>query len=157
MATKNAKRSKEVNRKLTLVLGDALSPAAQTSAFVDSQELDGGGFTIKTRSPLIKPDKFPLDKVLKGVFTKLVPCICGKMEDGKDKWGNLIEIVPVGAKVGVALAATAVLRGALDITGVGEEADSIHIGKVVAIQRLPEKLPSKKGNDAWNFIVGIQD
>lgn len=119
--------------------------------------MDMKRFTIKSRSPLIKPMMIPTTKAIIGRFVKLIPCTSGKNEDGTPKMGNLMEILPEGQQVGYALAITAVLRGALDISGTGDKATSPHLGKIVAIQRCEERIPSQKGQAAWNFIVGIDE
>jgi len=169
MATKTkstkTKFSKETSKKLALVRGDALNPSADhVPAIVRADTLSTKGFIVKegfivkSRSPMIKPAALKKGDAITGVFTKIITCVAGKNDDGTDKPGNLIELVPRGAQVGVAFPVTAVIRGALDITGVGDKAESPHLGKEVIIQALGEenKIPSKKGQDAWNFIVAIK-
>lgn len=110
---------------------------------------------VVSMAPMLKPQQFPVGVVLVGKFAKIFATKPGKNEDGSDKTGEGFEIMPEGAKVGVALPAVAVLKRALEITGSGDAATSPHLGKTVAIQKLAEKIPSKKGNAAWNFIVEI--
>jgi len=113
------------------------------------------GVEIKALSPMIKPLDFPVGRVLVGKLTRLFETKPGTAEDGSAKKGEGLEIIPPGAKIGVSIPATAVLRVALDITGKGAEAKCPYIGRFIAVQKAAEKLPSKKGNDAWNFMVAI--
>lgn len=114
------------------------------------------GAEIKVMSPMIRPVDFPVGKVLVGVFTKIFQTTPGKNEDGTDKKGFGVEIVPEGAQVGIALAAVATLKGALNITGTSmEDVKSPYLGRTIAVQRSANRLPSKKGNDAWHFLVAI--
>lgn len=112
---------------------------------------------VVSMAPMIKPAAFPVGVVLVGKFAKIFATKPGKNDDGSDKTGEGVEIMPDGAKVGIALPAVAVLKRALEITGSGDNATSPLLGKTVAIQKLAEKIPSKKGNSAWNFIVEIHD
>lgn len=107
---------------------------------------------VKTLSPLLSPRDFPVGKVLVGRFTKIF-----ETNPTKDKKGVGIEIVPDGSRTGIALAAVATISQALEIDDVskGKQATSPHLGKIIAVQILPDKLPSKKGKDAWNFLVAI--
>jgi hypothetical protein len=68
-----------------------------------------------------------------------------------------VEIIPVGAKVGVSLPLVATLKMGLQVGVVDGEPVSALLGKVVHIQLLPEKLPSKKGQAAWNYLVGYEE
>jgi len=124
----------------------------ESSALVPISDLDSSKFTVISRSPMLKPAQMPLGKAVVGVFTKLITC-----HPQKDKLGNMAEIVPVGSKVGVCIPLTGVLKGALRVTGEGDDAESEFVGKEVAIQRLNDKIPSKKGQDAWNFIVAVRE
>jgi hypothetical protein len=71
------------------------------------------------------------------------------------KYGNLIEIVPQGATVGAAVPTVATIKTALEITGEGDDAVCPFIGYEVVLERLDGRIPSKRGNDAWNFIVAL--
>ena len=113
------------------------------------------GVEIKALSPMIKPIDFPVGRILVGKLTRIFETKPGQNEDGSAKKGEGLEIIPHGAKVGVSLPATAVLRTALDITGKGGEAKPPYLGRYLAIQKTANKIPSKKGNDAWNFMVAI--
>jgi hypothetical protein len=115
---------------------------------------------VTSMSPLIKPANWPKDRngnnmKLVGKFTKIFTTHPGNDDKGQPKEGNGVEIMPPESKVGVALPLTATLRGGLEVSGVGSTATSPVLGKDVEIQLLEHRLPSKQGNDAWHFIVGI--
>jgi hypothetical protein len=109
---------------------------------------------VKSMSPMLKPAQWPAGAVLVGKFVRLFETHPGNNEDGTPKLGEGIEIVPEGSPVGVSLPAVAVLRTALEISGKGKEATSPFIGRIIEVELLG-KVPSKKGNDAWNFLVSI--
>lgn len=133
------------------------------SAFVSRSSLPKTeGVIIKSMSPMLKPTNWPKidgqNAVLVGIFTKTFDSgdfVEGSGEDKKSKKGTGVEIVPVGRPVGVALPVTATLRTGLDLTGDGKNAVSPYLGRLVEIELLPEKIPSKKGQAAWHFTVAI--
>lgn len=108
------------------------------------------GAEINSMSPLVRPSEFPVGRVLVGKFTKIF-----ETNPTPKKKGEGIEIVPNGSRVGIALPAVATLRTALKIEGEGKSATSEYIGRTIAVQLLPNKIPSKKGQDAWHFLVAI--
>lgn len=126
-------------------------------ALEDSHASDMKGFVVKSRSPMLKPALIPTGKIIRGIFTKLITCVSALEKDGTKKPGNLIEIVKEGNQIGVAIPLTAVLANALEVTGKGDEAESKWLGHEIAIERLADKIPSKQGQDAWNFIVAIKE
>lgn len=140
-------------------LQNAVVPASHfASGFVDAAAFQmPASAVVKTMAPMIKPKDFPVGKVLVGRFKSIFETKPGKAEDGTDKLGEGIEIVPDGAQLGVAIPAGAVIRRALEIEGRGAAATSKFLGKTIAVQKLAEKIPSKKGNDAWNFVIAILD
>lgn len=128
------------------------------SGFVPAENyVSPAGAKVVSMAPMLKPSAFPVGVVLVGKFAKIFATKPGKNDDGSDKTGEGFEIMPEGAKVGIALPAVAVLKRALEITGSGDAATSPHLGKTVAIQKLADKIPSRKGNSAWNFIVEIHE
>jgi len=137
---------------LEIVGGSAFVPAGSVKANKD--------IIIISMSPMIKPAQWPKgadgnNLTLFGRFKKIFPTKPGKGDDGADKVGEGVEIVPDGQPVGVALPCTATLRQGLALTGSGENATSEYLGRNVAIELLPNKIPSKKGNAAWHFVVAI--
>lgn len=140
-------------------LQNAVVPAGHfTGGFVDAGKFQmPAGAVVKTMAQMVKPRDFPVGKVLVGKFVKIFETRPGKDESGNDKLGEGIEIVPDGAQIGVALPAGAIIRRALEIEGKGAAATSKYLGKTIAVQKLPDKIPSKKGNDAWNFVIAILD
>lgn len=127
-----------------------------------SEVVTPAGVIVKSMSPMLKPAAWPVidgkNAVLVGVFTKTFNTAEfseGTGKDKKTKVGTGIEVVPEGAPVGVALPVTATLRTGLEITGDGAEAKSPHLGCVVEIELLPERIKSKKGQAAWHFVVAI--
>lgn len=136
--------------------GALATPSAMQGGFVDRKEaVLPKGVIIKSFAPLIKPINWPKGKDgvnmrLVGKFVKIFTT-----QASKTKTGLGIEIVPDGAPVGVALPVTATLRTGLAISGEAENAKSEYMGRYVAIELLDEKLPSKKGQSAWNFVVAI--
>lgn len=148
---------KTQKEKMQLVRGNALE-SAESPALMDADSMDTGEYTVISRSPMIRPGQLPLNKVLKGRLKRFITCTARPAtKDEPAKLGTMMEIVPDGSQVGVALACTAILCGALRIQGVGETATSEFMGKNIAIRRLEEKAPSKKGQDAWNFIVAVDE
>jgi hypothetical protein len=145
------------NKKVELVKAEGNTAEIASSFLQPANKLDASRFIIKSRSPLIKPGQLPLGQVAVGVLVGFISCEAGKDEKGEPKPGTLIEFRPKGAKVGFCLPAVATLAGALEMKGVGKEATSPYIGHEIAIQRLEEKIPSKRGNSAWNFIVAISE
>ena len=161
------------NKKIVLAPADGETKAAAermetikgnasiASMFQSAAHVDPNKYIIKSRSPLIKPHQMPEGQALIGVLQRFIGVEVGS---GKDKRvGTLAEFKPQGSAIGYAIPLTAVLRGALEVTGDGAgettgdsgEAKSPFIGHEVVIQRMADKIPSKKGNDAWNFIVAI--
>jgi hypothetical protein len=107
---------------------------------------------IKSFSPILKPADFPAEPAyLLGVFKKIFNTREFGQE-GTKKQGLGVEIVPHGARIGVALPVVATLRIGLEIDG---QSHSPYIGRTVCIQKYPERIKSNKGNDAWNFVVAI--
>jgi hypothetical protein len=123
--------------------------------FKKASEVNREGFEVKSRPPTIKPVDFSPGMVLEGVLVGVHGIPATKKGDGKP-WCK-IHIKPEGDRIGVEMAAGALLRSALEINAEDAEgATSPFIGHLVTIELGdPVKLPSKKGNDAWNFIVGI--
>jgi hypothetical protein len=149
------KEVKKADKRLALVKNEG-GTATLAGMFQKGEAFESSGFIVKSRSPMLKPGDIPTDMVVVGVLRKLIVCNSGVGEDQKQKRGVLIELVPQGAQVGAAIPATAVIQGALDMQGVGTENPTCpYLGHEIAIRRLEEKIPSKKGNNAWNFIVAI--
>jgi hypothetical protein len=114
---------------------------------------------ILSMSPMIKPDVFPTGKVLSGIFKGCITVIAGKNQDKSDKAGCLIEIVPSLDTLGYSIPAVATIMRALQITSIGEGHESKftspYINHLVQIRKMPEKIPSKQGQDAWHFLVAV--
>lgn len=141
---------------LTVAGPDARTEIALPGGFINESEFKApAGVIVKSMSPMIKLEKFPVGKVLVGVFTKCFKAGEFKNEDGSMRPGTGIEIVPKGAPVGIAIPLAATLRTGLEVVGTGNEAKSQYFGREVAIKKMPDRIPSKKGQDAWNFIVLI--
>jgi hypothetical protein len=139
----------------------ALEPdnGTQVSPFLDRGSVSMENVRVTSMSPLIAPSKFPIGKILMGKFTKIFVtkefATDQQVKKGESRKGLGVEIMPAGAKVGIALPVVATLKTGLEIRGEGETATSENLGKTVYIELLPEKLKSKKGQDAWHFLVGI--
>lgn len=120
--------------------------------FVGDDYVIPEGIEIRSMSPLIAPAQFPANRRLVGKFTKIF-----ETEPTKGKKGVGVEIIPIGMTSGIALpAVTTLARGlGLDDVEKGKDATSPYIGRYVMIERLPNKIPSKQGQAAWNFLVGI--
>lgn len=125
--------------------------------FVDTAEyVKPEGAIVKVMSPLMRPKDFPVGKVLVGKFAKLFDTNPGENEDGTKKIGEGLEIIPPGSDIGIALPAVATLKTALEITRApGQPAVSPYVGRIISVQKMENRIPSKKGNDAWHFIVAI--
>lgn len=109
------------------------------------------GTVVASMSPMIKPGDFPAGRRLLGKFSKLF-----KTKPADDKDGAGIEITPDGAPVGIAIAAVTTIARALKIEQKnGEEPTSVYLGRYIVIERMEKKIPSKRGQDAWNFLVAI--
>jgi hypothetical protein len=135
---------------------------ASYTLFSPAGQGDVSKFKVKSRSPMIKPAAFPIGQQLRGVIKRLITCEVQPAvaaSKGKEavpaKYGNLIEIVPQGATVGAAVPTVATIKMALEITGEGDSAECPYIGYEVIIERLDSRIPSKRGNDAWNFVVAL--
>jgi hypothetical protein len=160
--SKSKRIVKSAKEKMELVRNPGGALAAQ-ALFRDNKTGVTKGLKVRSRSPLLKPAVFPVGRILSGIFKRTIVCIAGKGEKGRDKLGCLIEIVPDLNSVGVAIPATATLVGPLEITQEGDGTKegtkflSPYIGHMVEIEKLDDKIPSKKGQDAWNFLVAISD
>lgn len=151
MASKKKKPVPGSVASLTVPGENAQVSIASMSAFQSADDYKAPqGAIVKSMSPLLKPANFPLGKVLVGVFTKIF-----ETRPAEGKVGEGVEIVPAGSPVGIALPVVATLRTGLELTGAGKQASSPHLGSTVAIKLMPERIPSKKGQDAWNFVVII--
>ena len=136
-----------------LKAGTAELSVANSAMFSDASNFSlPEGAEVVSRSPMLKPADFPDNKVLTGVFKKIFGTT---PQDGKKSVG--VEIVPPGGQIGVALPAVATIAQGLKIDDCnkGADATSPYVGRVVSIQKLPGKLKSKRGQDAWNFLVAI--
>lgn len=143
--------------KVSKVLTAQDKQNAAMSAFVSRSEANiSDEAEVKSMSPMMKPDKWPAGKILTGRLKKFFTCGEFKDSNGNLKIGTGVEIVPEGAKVGVALALVATLRMGLEVTGDGKEATSDYIGRIVHVELLPDRLPSKRGQDAWHYLVAIE-
>lgn len=158
---KKSRTTQKDNRSASLAVLTEAGPDARTEialpgGFMDESAYKApAGVIVKSMSPMIKLEKFPVGKVLVGVFTKCFKAGEFKNEDGTMRPGTGIEIVPKGAPVGIAIPLAATLRTGLEVVGTGNEAKSQYFGREVAIKKMPDRIPSKKGQDAWNFIVLI--
>ena len=158
MSTKIQKGAKGASSRMELVKAEG-NTASLAASSVFMEGIDANQLIVKSRSPMIKPGDMPLGKAATGVLKRLISCTVQEEDTKKKlpkKYGCLIELVPVGRQVGAAIPATAVIANALEIVDAdSENPKSPFIGHLVAIQRLPDKLPSKRGNDAWNFIIAV--
>lgn len=149
---------KTAKQKMELVANPGGASAA-LALFRDNKSGVSAGLKVKSRSPMLKPAQFPTGRILGGILKRLIRCVAGKNDDGSDKYGCLIEIVPDLNAVGVAIPATATLMGPLEITqhgtGLSTEFKTPYINHQVEIEKLEDKIPSKKGQDAWSFLVAI--
>jgi hypothetical protein len=156
MKTKNTKTAKQ---RLELVKNDGGSQGM--SAMFKSSGGLSPGMKVKSRSPLLKPDKFPENQLLSGIFKRIITAHVGKGDDGEDKAGALIEIVPDMNAVGITIPAVATIATALELTHTGEGRETVFhspfLGHRLEIQKLPERIPSRKGQAAWNFLVAISE
>lgn len=142
---------------MELVRGGVVSPFQKRSEVTTPANV-----IVKSMSPMLKPTAWPMDgnspMVLVGKLTKFFACgeFKRKVKGGKTETivGTGCEIVPEGSPVGVALAVTAILRTGLGVVGDGEKATSEFLGRVVEVELLG-RVPSKKGQDAWNYVVAI--
>lgn len=156
-----AKSTKTPSEKLTRadlrVATQGAAPLADPSTmagFIDKTGFElPEGAVIKSRSPMVPPKLFPVGKVLVGRFAKMF-----QTEPQKGKMGVGIEIIPYGSQIGIAVPAVATIAQGLEITGADkglEGAKTPYLGRTIALQRMEGKLKSKKGQDAWHFIVAI--
>ncbi len=121
------------------------------SGFVDEANYTAPeGMIVRSMAPMIKPADWPVGKVLVGKFTKIF-----ETNPTAKKKGEGIEIMPKGASVGVAVPAVATIRQGLEMQGNGAEATSEYLGRYIAIKKLEARLPSKKGQAAWHFVIAI--
>jgi hypothetical protein len=137
-----------------------------TDALVNTAMFRAGGgldegMTIKSRSPMLKPDKFPVGQLMTGIIKRLITCIVGQGDAGEDKAGCLVEIVPTLDTVGYAIPAVATISSALDITSTGKGKDAVfetpYLNHRVQLEKMAERSPSKKGQAAWVFLVAVSD
>jgi hypothetical protein len=154
---------KKKNASLPALRGGQLEKAPKAaSAFVSRKSLAPvEGVIVKTMSPMLKPANWPQvdgeNAVLVGRMTKFFKTGEFKRMVGKKEEivvGTGVEIIPEGAPVGVSLPVTATLRTGLAVDGDGADAKSEFLGRIVEVELLG-KVPSKKGQDAWNFLVAI--
>lgn len=129
--------------------------AMTDSLFVKNDALKlPSSVTVRSFAPMYKLDKFPTGVTAVGRLVKFFPCGKFKSEKGKPaREGTGFEIKPDGAPIGIALPLCATLRQGLAVSGEGENATSEALGCIVWIEKFEEKLPSKQGQDAWNFKV----
>ena len=152
-------KAKNVVKKLTIEKGNAFPDDQDQSKttlalFMPADTQVPTSVIVKSKSPMLPLSQFPVNRILKGVFRKVFKTgTFGKGDD--ERTGTGVEIVPEGAKIGIGLGLCATLRQGLEISGDGENATSPHLGKVVYIEKNAQKLKSKKGQDAWHFIVGV--
>ncbi len=155
MSTKNKKQSEKskASSRMELVKNEG----GISKLFRSTGSIDRKNYVIKSRPPTIKPADFPIGQALVGILWS-VNRVEGKPDkDGTSKpWAKIV-IKGSPTDLGVELTATAVLRSALEITLADDGAHSPYLHHEVTIERLADKLYSKKGNDAWNFIVGISE
>ncbi len=154
-------KAKSVKEKMELVANPNGANAA-LALFRDARSGVSKGLRVKSRSPLLKPAQFPTGRILSGIIKRLITCKVGVGEKkGSIKYGCLIEIVPDLNSVGVAIPATATLMSPLEITQHGEgdatEFQTPYINHTVEIEKLEDKIPSQKGQSAWNFLVAISE
>lgn len=156
------KSKKSTSEKMALVAQPHGGASTAMSLFKEAGAGVSEGMKVKSRSPMLKPADFPVGRILGGTIKRLIRCVAqaGKTAAGT-KYGCLIEIVPDLNTVGVAIPATATLTSALEITesGSGESTEfkCPFIGHRVEIEKLEAKIPSKKGQDAWNFLVAVSE
>ena len=155
MSTKNKKTVKSPAQKMALVKADGFTKnivEAGTGMFTESGEGFGEDMEIKSRAPWIKPLNFPVGKLLTGVL-KGIGTRQSNQPDGRP-W-CMLEIVPLSGGIGVAITATATITEALQITYKNGVYETPFLGHKVSIEKLADKIPSKKGNDAWHFLVAV--
>jgi hypothetical protein len=155
---KKSNKSTTSETRVAAIKSDGLA----YTLFTPAGASDVSKFKVKSRSPMIKPGAFPLGMQLRGVIKRLITCEVQPAvaaAKGKEavpaKYGNLIEIVPLGGTVGAAVPTVATIKTALEIIGEGDDAVCPFIGYEVVLERLDGRIPSKRGNDAWNFIVAL--
>ena len=145
--------NKKQNTKLaTIEDNKELASYDNDSLFVQEIPKDA---VVKSMSPLIRPLQFPTDKIAKGILTKFF-----QTEPSKGKKGLGFEIKPAGASIGIALPLVATLAQGLEVPRdcTLEQANKLPcVGKEVYIKRMPDKLKSKKGQDAWHFMVAVRN
>lgn len=128
-----------------------------TSMFKPKSKESLRGKEIKARSPIMTAALFPADQEVTGLFKRIA--MLGEFKDKGSKEVRKsigIEIVPEdGVGIGIVVPVVAGIRFGLEITGEGEQASSQYIGRIITIQKEAEKIPSSKGNAAWNFIIAI--
>lgn len=158
-AAKSASRSSSKSLALTredLNNSTASGGVLALGGFVPAgQFVKPEGAITKTMSPMVKPKDFPAGAVYTGVFARIFKTNPGLGDDGQQKEGEGVEIIPAGADIGISLPCVATLKTALGIQGKGESATSEYLGRTVAIQKMEQRIPSKKGQAAWHFIVSI--
>lgn len=152
MAKKDNQSSSAITRSdLESAKGGELTVLPTGFIGVDKYQKPEGAEVI-TMSPMLEPKKFPTGAVYRGVLKKV---FVTNPPGGKK--GEGIELVPVGADMGIAIAATANIKHALQIvTADNGVPTSPYVGRTIDLQLgNPPRLPSKKGSDSWNFVVAI--
>lgn len=131
--------------------------SALSKMFKKREDINRKGFNVRSRPPTIKPTDFSPGMVLEGVL-KSVERIEGtahRKGESVKPWVK-IHIVPEGEDIGVSMAAGAMIAQALDIEIGDDGAECPFIGHLITVELGdPIKLPSKKGNEAWNFVVAV--
>jgi hypothetical protein len=153
MKKATAVKSPATKAKLELVKADGLASLLKKSGTVSKV-----GFKAKTRPPTMKPDMFQPGDVLEGILVGVHKIEGTKQKDGSQKSWCKIHIKPEGDELGVEMAAGGMIRFGLEITDEGDVAHTPYIGRAIQIELgNPVRIKSKKGNDAWNFIVRVAD
>jgi hypothetical protein len=159
MATKIKKQNLSKTAKAIGAIVPSTAPVQTGSgldSFLSTKPVEG--MEIRSLPMLVKPATLPDGAMVTGTFDSICTL---PLPDG----GFSRAIVLSNGNVKIAVPATAVIARALGLPEIGKDAKleaaqaactSPDLGKVIAIQKTGRKLPSKKGQDAWEFIVAVK-
>jgi hypothetical protein len=145
---KNTTVLEKIDKIVNKLSGEKPAPVVNTGS-------EGGRkFKVISESPRIKPAQMEPGKPYMGTFRSIQHFI-----NKEKKEVVLVELVPDGERIGFSLYATAMLRRYLEITGEAGQLTSPYLGKYVKVVNPGDsaKVPSAKGQNAWNFIVEIEE
>jgi hypothetical protein len=110
------------------------------------------GFKTVSRPPTVKPAQWPDGAAIQGEVVDV-----HQYTPDKQKNPAIVITIQTGADQKVCIYATAVIKAAYGLKADDEKSQKSLIGKLVQIIKTGERLPSKQGQDAWEFICRIKE